>query len=146
MKIWLVFQHYQTEVERHQATKENLDRIASQLKEATRGNAEDLIESQSRLDDNWSELCALLEDRENELLGAQTDLLLVRCLDDVEQLEAWFNGARDTMEKPILVLSSASLEDTKEQLGQYRVGYNVSHQTQWSVWNCCMEFENCFPC
>lgn len=109
-----------------------MDRIASQLEESTRGNAEDLIESQSRLDDNWTELCALLEDRENELLGAQTDLLLVRCIDDVEQLEAWFNGARDTMEKPVLVLSSASLEDAKEQLEKYRVG-SVLHQT--TVWN-----------
>lgn len=108
-------------MERHQTIKDNLDQIASQLEQATRGNAEDLVESQARLDDNWTELCALLEDRENELLGAQTDLLLVRCLDDVEQLEAWFKGARDTMETPIMVLSSASFEDAKEQLGKYRV-------------------------
>lgn len=115
-------------MERHQVIKENLDRIAAQLEEMTHGNAEDLIESQARLDDNWTELCALLEDRENELLGAQTDLLLVRCIDDVEQLEAWFNAARDTMERPILVLSSASLEDAKEQLEKYRVG-KILHQT-----------------
>ena len=115
-------------MERHQAIKENLDRIASQLEESTHGNAEDLIESQARLDDNWTELCALLEDRENELLGAQTDLLLVRCIDDVEQLEAWFNSARDTMERPVLVLSSTSLEDAKEQLGKYRVS-KILHQS-----------------
>ena len=102
--------------------KERLDEIAVQLEQAAHGNSEDLLESQSRLDNNWSELCALLEDREEELLGAQTDLLLVRCLDDVEQLEVWFKGARDTMEKPVLVLSSASFEDAKEQLGKYKVG------------------------
>lgn len=132
----LFYQHYQTEVERHQAIKENLDRIAAQLEESTHGNAEDLIESQARLDDNWSELCALLEDREHELLGAQTDLLLVRCIDDMGQLEEWFNGARDTMERPILVLSSASLEDAKEQLGKYRVS-NVLHQndSMEQLWN-----------
>ena len=131
-------------MEIHQASKENLDRIASQLEEETRGNSEDLIESQSRLDENWSELCALLEDRENELLGAQTDLLLVRCLDDVEQLEEWFNGARDTLEKPVLVLSSASLEDAKEQLGKYRVGYNVSYQTKRAALNSSTELKITF--
>lgn len=126
--LLLFCQHYQSEVERHQTIKDNLDEIASQLEETTRGNAEDLIESQTRLDENWSELCALLEDREHELLGAQTDLLLVRCLDDVEQLEGWLKGAMDTVEKPILVLSSATFEDAKEQLGKYRVG-NVWHTT-----------------
>lgn len=116
-------------MERHLAIKENLDRIAAQLEESTHGNAEDLTESQVRLDDNWTELCALLEDRENELLGAQTDLLLVRCIDDVEQLEAWLNSARDTMERPVLVLSSASLEDAKEQLGKYRVSKSLHQST-----------------
>ena len=130
-------------MERHQATKENLDRIASQLEETTHGDAEDLIESQTRLDENWSELCALLEDRENELLGAQTDLLLVRCLDDVEQLEGWFNGARDTMETPVLVLNSASLEDAKEQLGKYRVSYSILYKTKRATLKRYMEFENC---
>ena len=119
--MFVFCQHYQREVETHLPIKERLDQIASQLEEAARGNSEDLLESQSRLDNNWCELCALLEDREEELLGAQTDLLLVRCLDDVEQLEAWFKGARDTMEKPVLVLSIASFEDAKEQLRKYKV-------------------------
>ena len=119
--LFLFIQHYQSEVKRQQSIKDNLDEIASQLEEATRGHAEDLIESQSRLDENWSELCALLEDRESELQGAQTNLLLVECQDDVEQLEAWFKSALDTVEKPILVLSSATFEDAKEQFGKYRV-------------------------
>jgi len=119
--VFVFCQHYQREVETHLPIKERLDQMAAQLEEAARGNSEDLLESQSRLDNNWCELYALLEDREEELLGAQTDLLLVRCLDDVEQLEAWFKGARDTMEKPVLVLSSASFEDAKEQLRKYKV-------------------------
>ena len=108
-------------MERQRSIKDNLDQIASQLEETTRGHAEDLIESQSRLNENWSELCALLEDRENELQGAQTDLLILKCQDDVEQLEAWFKSGLDTIEKPVLVLSSATFEDAKEQLGKYRV-------------------------
>ena len=112
-------------MENHQAIKERLDEIASQLEKGANGNAEDILESQARLDDNWSELCALLEDREEDLLGAQTDLLLVRCLDDVEQLEEWFKSAMDTMEKPVLVLGSATFEKAKEQLGRYRVSWDL---------------------
>ena len=115
-------------MENHQAIKDRLDQIASQLEQAAHGNSEDLLESRSRLDNNWCELCALLEDREEELLGAQTDLLLVRCLEDVEQLEAWFKRARDTVEKPVLVLSSASFEDAKEQLRKYQVTLPCTHR------------------
>lgn len=122
-------QYYQREVENHQTIKDRLDQIASQLEQSeTHGNSEDLLESRSRLDNNWCELCALLEVREEELLGAQTDLLLVRCLEDVEQLETWFKRAGDIVEKPVLVLSSASFEDAKEQLRKYKVS-NASLRT-----------------
>ena len=120
-------------MENHQAIKERLDEIASQLEKAANGNAEDILESQARLDDNWSELCALLEDREEDLLGAQTDLLLVRCLDDVDQLEEWFNNAMDTMEKPVLVLGSATFEKAKEQLGRYKVSWGLGADDRWAL-------------
>lgn len=120
--MFVLHQHYQREVENHQTIKERLDQIASQLEEEAHGNSDDLLESQSRLDNNWCELCALLEDREEELLGVQTDLLMVRCLEDVEQLEAWFKRTRDTMERPVLVLSSDTFEHATEQLQKYKVG------------------------
>ena len=120
-------------MENHQAIKERLDEIASQLEKAANGNAEDILESQARLDDNWSELCALLEDREEDLLGAQTDLLLVRCLDDVDQLEEWFKNAMDTMEKPVLVLGSATFEKSKEQLGRYKVSWGLGADDGWAL-------------
>lgn len=120
-------------MENHQAIKERLDEIASQLEKAANGNSEDILESQARLDDNWSELCALLEDREEDLLGAQTDLLLVRCLDDVDQLEEWFKNAMDTMEKPVLVLGSATFEKAKEQLGRYKVSWGLSADDGWAL-------------
>ena len=120
-------------MENHQAIKERLDKIASQLEKAANGNAEDILESQARLDDNWSELCALLEDREEDLLGAQTDLLLVRCLDDVDQLEEWFKNAMDTMVKPVLVLGSATFEKAKEQLGRYKVSWGLGADDGWAL-------------
>lgn len=120
-------------MENHQAIKERLDEIASQLEKAANGNAEDILESQARLDDNWSELCALLEDREEDLLGAQTDLLLVRCLDDVDQLEEWFKNAMDTMEKPVLVLGSATFEKAKEKLGRYKVSWGLGADDGWAL-------------
>ena len=98
-----------------------MDDLSSRLLETAKGKAEDLQESQSRLDDNWSELCALLEDREEELLKARADLLLVRCLDDIESLDVWFKDAVDNLESPVIVLSSATLEDAKELFGKYRV-------------------------
>ena len=131
--LLLLYQHYQREVENHQAIKERLDEIASQLEKGANGNAEDILESQARLDDNWSELCALLEDREEDLLGAQTDLLLVRCLDDVDQLEEWFKNAMDTMEKPVLVLGSATFGKAKEQLGRYKVSWGVGAGDGWAL-------------
>ena len=120
-------------MENHQVIKERLDEIASQLEKAANGNAEDILESQARLDDNWSELCALLEDREEDLLGAQTDLLLVRCLDDVDQLEEWFKNAMDTMEKPVLVLGIATFEKAKEQLGRYKVSWGLGADDGWAL-------------
>ena len=131
--LLLLYQHYQREVENHQAIKERLDEIASQLEKAANGNAEDILESQARLDDNWSELCALLEDREEDLLGAQTDLLLVQCLDDVDQLEEWFKSAMDTMEKPVLVLGSATFEKAKEQLVRYNVSWGRGASDGWAL-------------
>lgn len=98
-----------------------MDQIASQLEQEARGNCQDLQESRSTLHSNWCNLCALLEDREVELLGAQSDLLLARCLEDVERLEEWFERARNTVDKPVLVLSSESLGDAKEQMRKYKV-------------------------
>lgn len=119
--MFVLLQHYQKEVENHKSVKERLDQIASQLEQEARGNSQDLQESQSTLDTNWCDLCALLEDREEELLGAQSDLLLARCIEDVERLEEWFERARNTVDKPVLVLSSESLEDAKEQMRKYNV-------------------------
>lgn len=119
--LFVFLQHYQKEVENHKSVKERLDQIASQLEQEARGNCQDLQESRSTLHSNWCDLCALLEDREVELLGAQSDLLLARCLEDVERLEEWFECARNTVDKPVLVLSSESLGDAKEQMRKYKV-------------------------
>lgn len=66
-------------------------------------------------------MCALIDDREDQLACRHNDLVLVHLDRQTEELKDWFDSSKEVLEKPIPVLGEATFEDTKKVLGNYRV-------------------------
>ena len=121
----LPIQQYQADIESHQATKERLNQVVEELLQLTRGDTNFLQESQVSLDENWTELWALLEDREEEILRHRADLMVVALFEDVADLDAWFTDILRFAEEPAIPVGTSSMESAKKRLEKYKVGFGI---------------------
>lgn len=115
-------QQYQTDIESNQATKERLNQVVEELLELTRGDTSFLRESQLSLDENWTELWALLEDREEELIRHRADLIVVSLFEEVAELDSWFNEAMRIAGEPCVEIGNNSMDTAKKRLEKFEVG------------------------
>lgn len=120
----IYLQQYQTDIESHQATKERLNQVVEELLESTRGDTNFLRESQLSLDENWTELWALLEDREEELIRHRADLLVVSLFGELAELDAWFDESLRIAQEPCIEIGNNSMDSAKKRLAKFNVSEN----------------------
>jgi hypothetical protein len=92
-----------------------------ELLQHTRGDSSFLRESQISLDENWTELWALLEDREDEILRHRADLMIVTLFEDVAQLDSWFTEILRFAEEPVIQVGTSTIDTAKKRLDKYKV-------------------------
>lgn len=106
--------------------------MVEELLQSTRGDTSFLRESQLSLDENWAELWALLEDREEELIRHRADLMVVSLFEEIAELDSWFSEALRIAEEPCVEIGSNSMDTARKRLEKFEV----------SVATCVQQLEN----